>query len=203
LAELYESPSGNPNLRPETSTSFDFGVEQTFLEGRIIADATYFQIDVDDQIVSRWPSLYEQISGTTRSRGLEASIAYAATDWLDIAGSYTYTDSRRESGERNFYVPRHAFVLSASIRPAEKWTVSADLKYVSDTVGVVFPPPSYAQTRIALDNYALLNAKVAYQLSESTEIYLRGENLLNENYQTVAGYGTPGISAFAGIKAKF
>lgn len=203
LAELYESPSGNPNLRPETSTNFDFGVEQTFLEGRIIADATYFQIDVDDQIVSRWPSPYEQISGTTRSRGLEASIAYAATDWLDIAGSYTYTDSRRESGERNFYVPRHAFVLSASIRPAEKWTVSADLKYVSDTVGVVFPPPSYAQTRIALDNYALLNAKVAYQLSESTEIYLRGENLLNENYQTVAGYGTPGISAFAGIKAKF
>jgi vitamin B12 transporter len=74
---------------------------------------------------------------------------------------------------------------------------------VSDTVGVVFPPPSYTQTRIALDNYALLNAKVAYQLSDSTEIYLRGENLLNENYQTVAGYGTPGISAFAGIKAKF
>jgi vitamin B12 transporter len=134
---------------------------------------------------------------------LEASIAYAATDWLDIAGSYTYTDSRRETGERNFYVPRHAIVLSASIRPAEKWTVSADLKYVSDTVGVVFPPPSYTQTRIALDNYALLNAKVAYQLSDSTEIYLRGENLLNENYQTVAGYGTPGISAFAGIKAKF
>jgi vitamin B12 transporter len=54
-----------------------------------------------------------------------------------------------------------------------------------------------------LDDYVLLNAKVAYQLTESTQIYLRGENLLNENYQTVKGYGTPGIAAFAGIKAKF
>lgn len=48
-----------------------------------------------------------------------------------------------------------------------------------------------------------MNAKVAYQLTDTTEVYLRGENLLNEHYQTVRGYGTPGISAFAGIRAKF
>lgn len=203
LAELYETPSGNPGLRPETSTSFDFGVEQSFAGGRFTADVTYFQLDVNDQIVSRWPAPYEQVPGTTRSRGVEASFAWAATGWLDLAGSYTYTDSRMENGERNLYVPRHALVLSASARPAEKWTVSADLKYVSGTVGAVFPPPTFAQTRVAMDDYVLLNARVAYQVTDSTQIYVRGENLLDQDYQVIPGYGTPGIAAYAGFKAKF
>jgi vitamin B12 transporter len=137
--------------------------------------------------------MYNQVPGRTRSQGVEASFTYSATDWLDLGGSYTYTDSAKPDGTRNVRVPRHAIVLLANARPAEKWTVGADLKFVMDTVDV----------SDKLDDYVLFNAKVAYQLSESTEIYLRGENLLNENYQTVAGYGTPGISAFAGIKAKF
>ena len=47
------------------------------------------------------------------------------------------------------------------------------------------------------------SAKVAYQLTDTTEVYVRGENLLNQKYQTVLNYGTPGISAFAGIKSTF
>lgn len=204
VAELYETPTGNPDLKPETSVSFDLGIEQSFANDRLVADVTYFQIDVGDQIISRYPLAYGQISGTTRSRGLEISFTYAATDWLDIGGSYTYTDSKSEKGERNLRIPRHAFVLSASAKPSEKWTVDADLKYVSNTVDAAYDSaPPYSRVLVPLDDYVLVNARVAYQLTDSTQIYLRGENLLNENYQTVKGYGTPGLAAFAGIKAKF
>lgn len=56
---------------------------------------------------------------------------------------------------------------------------------------------------IELDDYVLVNAKLAYSHNENTELYLRGENLLDQQYQTVAGYGTPGISVFSGVKARF
>lgn len=49
----------------------------------------------------------------------------------------------------------------------------------------------------------LVDAKVSYKPNERTEIYLRGENLLNQRYQTVYGYQTAGIGVFAGLKAKF
>lgn len=194
LYELYDPSYGTSTLKPENSVSFDAGVEQAFLGGRFVADVTYFRLTVDDLIDYDFStSKYNQVSGTTRSQGVEASFTYAATDWLDLGGSYTYTDSRKPDGSRSVLVPKHAVVLSANARPAEKWTVGADLKFVADTVDSVGK----------LGDYTLLNAKVAYQLTDTTEVYLRGENLLNEHYQTVRGYGTPGISAFAGIRAKF
>ncbi len=204
LYELY-SDGGDPTLRPETSRSFDIGVEQRFLDGRLVADLTYFHLEIDNRIFwvddfggPPW-GYYDQVDGGTTSDGVEASFSYAATDWLDLGGSYTYTNSRNSDGTRSWRVPRHAVTLAATARPAEKWTVSADLKYAADTID--FDWSAFADVK--LDDYVLLNAKIAYQVNESTEVYLRGENLLDQDYQVVRGYNTPGIAAYAGFKAKF
>lgn len=200
LNELYWPGGGNPDLQPETSVSFDIGIEQTLLDGRMKADVTYFNLAVDNLI--DWPGAgYIQVPGTTRSQGVEASLTYAAADWLDLGGSYTYTDSRTPTGEQAARVPRHALTLFANARPAEKWTVSANLKYVSNSTDLDFA--TWPATTVKLKDYVLVNAKVAYQLTDTTEVYVRGENLLNQKYQTVLNYGTPGISAFAGIKSTF
>lgn len=205
LYELY-SGRGAPHLQPETSRGFDVGLEQRFLDGRLIADLTYFDLKVDDRIIfvndgsGMWPyGDYDQAVGGTTSNGVEASFSYAATDRLDLGGSYTYTNSRNPDGTQSWRVPRHAFTLAATARPAEKWTVSADLKYVVDTAD--YDWNNYADVK--LGDYVLLNARVAYQVNDSTEIYLRGENLLNRKYQLVHSYNTPGIAAYAGFKATF
>jgi vitamin B12 transporter len=203
LFELYDPTYGNPDLKPEKSVSFDIGVEQSLLDGRMTIDLTYFQLAVDDRIGFSGGG-YDQVDGTTRSNGVEASFTYAATDWLDLGGSYTYTNSRDPAGSQSLRIPRHAVTLGMVARPAEKWTVSADLKYVADTVDQVWGgPPLYLATVVDLKDYVLLNAKVAYQVNENAEIYIRGENLLDQKYQTAANYGTPGIAAYAGFKAKF
>lgn len=198
LYELYAPYVGNTALTPEKSISFDAGVEQSFLDGRLTADVTYFDLKVDDLIMYDYNTYaYVQVPGASRSRGVETSFTYAATDWLDLGGSYTYTNASTDAGIRTVRVPRHAVVLSAVARPAEKWTVSADAKFVADVVD------NENGVQVPLKDYVLVNGKIAYQLTESMQIYLRGENLLNQHYQTVKGFGTPGISAFAGIKASF
>lgn len=195
LYELYAPFFGDTSLQPETSISFDVGVGQEFLDGRLVTDLTYFMIDIDDLIeFDTAASRYRQVPGTTQSRGVEASLDYAVTDEFRLGGSYTYTDSKTEAGERMVHVPRHAIVVSAAWQPHEQWTVSGDAKFVVDTVDT---------EGVALDDYVLVNAKLGYRYNENTEFYVRGENLLDQDYQTVAGYGTPGLSVFTGVKARF
>ena len=195
LYELYAPFFSDTSLQPETSISFDVGVGQEFLDGRLVTDLTYFMIDIDDLIeFDTAASRYRQVSGTTRSRGVEVSLDFAVTDEIRLGGSYTFTDSKTEGGERMVHVPRHAIVVSAAWQPHEQWTVSGDAKFVVDTVDT---------EGVALDDYVLVNAKLGYRYNENTEFYVRGENLLDQDYQTVAGYGTPSLSVFTGVKARF
>ncbi|MBL0937044.1 MAG: TonB-dependent receptor [Rhizobiaceae bacterium] len=206
LYELFAPPSfaggpsvGDPTLQPETSVSFDVGVEQRFLDDRALLDVTFFYLDIEDLIVNNAATgfTYEQTDGTSKQRGVEASVIYDINEWLALGGSYTYTSARGPDGSRNVRVPRHEVGLSAAYRPAEKWTISADAKIALDAVDEV------SGTRFELDDYVLVNAKVAYQATESTEFYVRAENLLDQDYQTVRGYNTPGFGAFAGFKSRF
>lgn len=190
-------PVGNPDLQPETSIGFDIGVEQRFFDERLVADVTYFHLEIDNLIdcVEVRPSecQYTQISGTSRMHGVETALRYEVNSQLSLGSSYTYTHAVDQNGDRLARVPRHAIGLSATYKPAEKWTVTAAGKIAVDTVDT---------DDLALDDYFLLNAKVAYQPTEKTELYVRAENLLNQDYQTVRGYGTPGLSVFAGFRAR-
>jgi len=193
MNELFGPFGANPDLQPETSTSFDLGVEQRFLDSALIADITYFNMRVED-LISYSGGGYNQVPGTSRSHGVEASLAYAVNSQLTLGGAYTYTKSEDADGNRLPRVPRHTIALSADYEPTEKWSLSATGLAAIDTVD---------SGNVELDDYFLLNAKVAYKPTEDTELYLRGENLLDQDYQTARGYGTPGISVFAGFKAKF
>ncbi|MCT7374940.1 TonB-dependent receptor plug domain-containing protein [Chelativorans salis] len=198
LYEMFGDTVSNPNLEPETSFSFDLGVEQTLLGGNLIADVTYFHLTVDDMIdcypVGAWPCQYQRIEGTSKSRGVETSLAYRINSQLSLGGSYTYTHAEDQNGTRLPRIPRHAVGLTAAYKPAEKWTVSAAGKIAVDTVDT---------DGASLDDYVLLNAKIAYKPTEDTELYVRAENILDQEYQTARGFGTPDFSVFAGFKAKF
>jgi vitamin B12 transporter len=199
----YDPTVPLPDLEPEESFSWDVGMDQSFMGGRGTASLTYFQLDTDNLIDYDFiRDTYIQFEGTTRRRGVEMGLAYEVNDWLSLGGNYTYTTAVEADDERRPRIPRHMIGLLAEARPAEKWTVSASAKIALDTVD--FISPSFGTyERVELDDYVLLNAKVAYKPTEDTEAYLRVENLLDQDYQTVYGYGSPGISAFAGFKAKF
>ncbi len=46
---------GNPDLRPEKSTGWEGGVDQTFLGGQATAGLTYFSSRLKDEIVTEYP----------------------------------------------------------------------------------------------------------------------------------------------------
>ena len=49
------------------------------------------------------------------------------------------------------------------------------------------------------ESYFILNADVNYVVTDFMRIFLKGENLLNKNYQIDFGYPMPGRSVMLGI----
>jgi vitamin B12 transporter len=205
LYELYApGGTGNPGLEPEQSTSFDIGVEQRFLDDRLVADLTYFQLDTENLIDYRYDPTgpdYYQTLGVTKRNGVEASLAWSAAPWLDLGAAYTYTRTRQPDGLSRPRIPEHDLALTATVRPAEKWTVTATAHGVVNVMDRIVA--GGGATDVQLKDYLLLDARLAYKPTEATEIYLRGENLLNQKYELIKGFGTPGTSIYAGFKATF
>jgi len=54
-----------------------------------------------------------------------------------------------------------------------------------------------------LDNFVLVDARVSQTIGGNTEIFIAGENLLDEEYEVFKGYPMPGASISGGVTAKF
>ncbi|MDX5591937.1 TonB-dependent receptor plug domain-containing protein [Pseudovibrio sp. SPO723] len=196
--ELYHPTYGNAQLEPETSLSFDVGVDRVWFDGRLLTSATYFYIQREDLIdYSFATSGYVQVDGTSKNQGVELSAEYAVNERLALSTAYTYTDSEDPDGARLVRVPLHDLSLGLVYQPNDNWTVSMNGNYVADTIDSQWPGTT------ELDDYFLLNGKVSYAFDEGPELYLRAENILDQEYQTANGYGTAGFSVYAGVKAQF
>ena len=197
LDELFAS-YGNPNLKPEESFGFDLGITQSLFGGRLVASATYFSTEIENLVeydVSIPPfGGYNQLGGKSSTKGVELTAALQATDVLAFTASYTYTDTKSPTGGKLARVPEHVASFGVSYAPNDKWELGLTAIYndgAVDTRGLEF------------GNYTLIDARALYNINDHVSLYGRGENLLNENYQTSRGYSTPDRSFYLGVKGQF
>ena len=53
------------------------------------------------------------------------------------------------------------------------------------------------------DHYLVFNLAASYTISTSVELFARIENLLDEEYEEVLGFGTAGFSTYGGVRLTF
>jgi len=202
LYELY-SDSGNTALTPETSKSWDAGVEQGFMRGLFTVGATYFEIEMTDKI--DYVSLpcfcppygqYQQVKGVTQTNGVELTALAKLSPSTLLNAAYTYQDSDEPDGTRVTRLPRHSLVLGLTARPIDKLSVNVTGQYITDNLDSV----GYPATDKQVDDYFLLSAKIGYEVLPGAVAYVRGDNLLDENYTTIVNYNNPGLTVFGGVQ---
>jgi vitamin B12 transporter len=202
---LYErySAYGDPALEPETSESYEIALEKSFGDiGHV--EATVFYSEIEDRIdfdrdataCGSSFGCYNQIPGLTTSQGVELAGAYALTERISVNGSYTYTDA--ETGDTPLArVPRYDLVLGLDADLSDAWSATGEIRRVADI------QPNDPSDPGKVGDYTLVNLGVGYDVSDTTELYLRVENALDEDYETAAGYNMPGRAVFAGLRASF
>ena len=190
---------------PERSTGWDVGVEQALFDDRLVFDVTYFNADLENEIISTFDEDTLQFSvdnadGRSERQGVEVSLTASPLENLDITGSYTFTDATDPDGEEEVRRAPHIASLNATYRFLEnRARINVGVIYNGEQQDNEFGAAT-PETRVTLDAFTLVNVAGSYRLSDNVELTARIENLLDERYEEVFGFNAPGIGAYAGIR---
>jgi len=186
----------NPNLRPEESFGWEYGIEKQLCDQRLTIDATYFRNDTDDLIVFLFtgipPSFGSLVNiSQATSHGIELTSRLDLGPDTFLTGSYTHNETEDATQTPLLLRPRNsAFVSLTQEFCDDQAAVSLALRYagVREDFGGV-----------RLDQYVVLDATGWYQVAENVRLFARVDNITDKSYQEAAGFRTAGLSAYGGF----
>lgn len=194
---------GNPNLVPEESRGWEAGIEQRLLEDRLTLGAVWFDNRIDN-LIQGFGATARNVPGESHARGLELSATFRASRALDLSASYTFMNTTDAAGLELVRRPRHLASATLTYRFLEdRASLTGGIDYNGATQDLVFFPFPQPAQRFVLDGYTLLRVAGAYRLTEALEVFGRVENALNEQYEEVFSYATPGRAGYVGLRAAF
>src|SRR5262249_2826833 len=207
--DLFFPGFSDPTLKPETSFSWDVGVDQKLWKDRIRLGLTYFNNEVKNLIgivPTTTPPFAKGVNfGKTRAEGFEFTSAVDILDNLTAWLNYTYTDSENlQTHPLLPREPRERLTSAWSWRPIPRLELFADAQWVSKQF-----EPIANNAYLWNSSYTVVNAGATYRLLqrfgfvEGVALWTRIQNLANEDYAEVHGFPALGINALVGLRMTF
>ena len=197
----------NPNLVPEESKGWDAGLEFSAFSRRAVLDVTYFKQNLLNKITTTFvggASTAINLPGISHRDGIEVSTRFALTQTLLLSGAYTHLTATDSKGLTEIRRPSDSGRVDlAYLFAGGRGIASVSALYNGVMSDTAFRLPFFVNERVALHDYWLLNIAGSYKIQPGVELFARVENLLNEKYQEIYGYNTPGVGAFGGLKLTF
>ena len=186
-----------PVLRPETAEGYEGAIGWGSADGRIEGRLTVYRLNVEDQITYvfdpvSFDSVYVNVAETATD-GVEFEGRGRLGGGFDLTLAYAWTDARDETtGARLLRVPEQAG--SATLgwtgrRLSGALTVRAEGD--QDDAGGV------------REAFITAHLNGSYALTDTVTLTARVENLGDEHYQQVFGYGEPGRSGYVGVRLRY
>ena len=207
LFQLF-SNFGNEDLDPETSKSWDAGVTQKLIDGKVEVSATIFRRNSRNLIdfiscpiltgicENRPFGTYDNVD-RARAQGVEFSLLIRPVEALTWSLNYGLVDTEdRDTDLTLARRPKHSINASVDY----DWSFGLKTGATITHVGSQFDNGSNTRE---LQGYVVADLRAAMPITDNIELYGRVENLFDEEYETIYRYGTPGRSAFAGIRLSY
>ena len=202
--------NANPDLSPETDTTWEAGVEQG-LWRRMKVKATFFDIEMEDMIYRKTVSATQQDNinaGKARSRGVELEAEQGFDFGLTLFANYTYNETEMlenaaaplSVGKQLIQAPRNMFNAGARYKQGP-FTTSVTGRYVGKRFGSDTNTDVINGVYTSYDPYTVVDAKVSYQINPIAEVALSVDNIFNENY--FGYYQAPGRSFFCELTFRY
>lgn len=188
--------AGNINLKPEKSETQEIGVEKVYQSGSSVR-MTIFNTNVDNLIEYDMGTFsYTQATNFRKSQGIEFEGKWLAYDRISFDGSYAYVDAKTGT-EVAARVPKHDLSLSISSNISPKISSNLEINHIMDYKDTV------SGSSVDMPDYTVTNLAVSYDMSNNLIGYVRIQDLMDSDYETVKDFNTGGRQIFAGIRATF
>jgi iron complex outermembrane receptor protein len=198
----------SPTLKPEEALYF--GLETRWPIGdRLTLELSGFDAEIRDLIDRQYISGsngVRQNRNIDRARfaGAEAALVYRPLRELRLEAAYAYLHARRlnqreDEEDRIAQIPAHQATLGAAYQPLRQLEVSSYLQIVGAQAFDDYTILGLGE----LGPYAVWNARVSYQPASFIELYLKGTNLLDMNYQTKYGFPDRGLLIWLGCTYRY
>jgi vitamin B12 transporter len=203
LYQLYApaniwGPIGNEKLRPEETTSWDLGIEQDLWDGNIHIGGTYFSSRFENLMEYDYTQGYINISKAS-SKGVEFLLELTPAKHLVFSASYSHIIAKdKNSGEPLLRRPKDKFTAKVNFRFLIKGRLVLSLTHIGARDDQEWI--DWVSTRVQMDPFTVVNAVCSYYIHPSIQVFLRLDNMLDQKYELIKGYGTPGFSVFGGFK---
>jgi len=193
IRELYMYKPANQDLNPESMMNYELSFRQTLLRGRLSYGLNVFYLDAKDLIqtamVDGKPLNIN--TGATQNSGFEVEAAYRMNSHWAFNSNYSFLHMTNPQ----LAAPEHKAFLGADYTLG-KFKLNAGVQYIAGLYTAVGQNPQK-------ESYCLVNLTADYALLKWLRIFVKGENLLGQEYETVAGFPMPKATFMGGAAISF
>ncbi|HWV16347.1 MAG TPA: TonB-dependent receptor [Cellvibrio sp.] len=183
--------AGNPDLKPESSTSYEAGF--VYKQSSWDIGLSYFKNDIEDMIerevtydTNNNPVGAEWINiATAMTRGVEFEGSYAITSWLALKGNYTYLDTEYVNidGDKTVlpYRLKDKATLGLNWKVTDKFSTDLTVNYLAGMQysSWVQSGGTWVQAFPTLPAYYRTDLTFAYQANEALALRFGVKNIEN------------------------
>lgn len=199
IREMYMFPPQNPDLQPESMWNYEISLSQQLLDGQLTYGVNIFYIDGKNLIMTRpnpnGSGMLNQNTGKINNTGVEVEGAYRMGNQWTINANYSFLHMENPV----LAAPEHKLYIGGSFT-YDRWSASTGVQYIAGLYTSVKTNGQGSETK---ENFLLWNAQVSFRATRWLEIWIRGENLLAQQYEIIAGYPMPRATCMGGVNINF
>ena len=189
MREMYLYPPSNTDLEPERLMSYELSWRHRILEGRLYYGLNLYYIKADNiiQTIQR----QNVNTGELENKGVEMEATWLVNEHWSVNTNHSYLDMKNPV----VAAPTYKGYFGARFMQG-KWSASAGLQQVCGLYKAVGENEEK-------ETFSLLNLTIDYQLAPTFKLWIKGDNLLAQQYEINAGYPMPKATFMAGISLDF
>lgn len=193
IRELYMYRPANATLQPERMMNYELSYRQHLLGNRLMVGANVFYLKADNMIQTQMADgrPLNVNTGKTENSGFELETKWNINTRFALSGNYSFL----HMSHPQLSAPEHKFYVGGSWQRG-RLQLNTGVQYVAG----LYTAQGAAEQK---ESFVLWNVTADYHMAKGLHLFVRGENLLAQKYETIAGFPMPRATFMGGISWSF
>lgn len=193
IRELFMYKPANKDLEPERMWNYELSFRQSLMDGRLGYGVNVFYLKAENMIATVMTDgkPLNVNTGKTENSGVEVEADYSIGSHWNVNANYSFL----HMSNPQLASPEHKAFVGAACRYG-RFTANAGMQYVAGLYTAV-------GANEHKESFLLLNVTAGYMLHRGLQAFAKGDNLLAQRYETIAGFPMPKAVVMAGANWSF